>query len=119
MRAAGYKSLGDPLLSVGDPVLFPFWMAQGAWARAHRDVIAKWIESLREGAAYIKTDDKGARAILSKYTHLPEAIADKIPLPDYQFTISPQQLEPWLKVLQEQGVLKQDIDIDKLVVTAQ
>jgi hypothetical protein len=28
MLAAGYKSLGDPLLSVGDPVLFPFWMAE-------------------------------------------------------------------------------------------
>jgi ABC-type nitrate/sulfonate/bicarbonate transport system substrate-binding protein len=119
MRAAGFKSLGDPLLSVGDPVLFPFWMAQGKWARAHRDVIGKWISSLDEANKYIKANDGDARKIMSKYTHLPDKIAARIPLPDYQFTITPQQLEVWLKVAQEQGRLKQGLDVNKLVVTAE
>lgn len=118
MRSAGFKSLGDPLLSVGDPVIFPLWMAQGKWARAHRDVIGKWIASLDEANTYIKANDAEARKIMSKYTHLPEKIAARIPLPKYQFTITPQQLEVWLKVVREQGRLKQDLNVNKLVVTA-
>ncbi|HVA39092.1 MAG TPA: ABC transporter substrate-binding protein [Candidatus Binataceae bacterium] len=118
MRAAGYKALGDPLLSVGDPVLFPFWMAQGQWARTHRDVIEKWIASLTEAAQYIKTNDRDARTILAKYTHLPAPIAEKVPLPTYRFALAPKQLEVWLKVLQSQGTMKQPLDVDKLVVTA-
>src|SRR5204863_5837793 len=27
MLGAGFKSLGDPLLGIADPVLFPFWIA--------------------------------------------------------------------------------------------
>ena len=35
MLGAGFKSIGDPLLAVADPVLFPFWIADADWARAH------------------------------------------------------------------------------------
>ena len=118
MRGAGFKSLGDPLLSIGDPVLFPFWVAGGEWARAHRPVIGQWIASLEDAAGLIKTNEKEARSILAKYTHLPAPVAAKIPLPHYQFTITPQQLEVWLKVIQEQGRLKSGLDVNKLVVTA-
>lgn len=118
MLQAGYKSLGAPVLSVGDPVLFPFWIAEGKWAKVHRDVIAKWIAALEEGDKFIKSHDKEARSILSKYTGLPEPIAQKVPFPTYQFSITPQQLQVWLNVLQDQGHLKQGLDVNRLVVTA-
>ncbi len=86
MLAAGYKSLGDPLLSVGDPVLFPFWMAETNWAQANRGVIKRWIASLEEALKMIKADDAMAREVLAKYTGLPAPIVARIPYPHYQFT---------------------------------
>jgi ABC-type nitrate/sulfonate/bicarbonate transport system substrate-binding protein len=51
LLAAGNVSLGDPLLAVGDEVLFPFWISDGAWARANRPVIKAWIDALTEAKA--------------------------------------------------------------------
>jgi NitT/TauT family transport system substrate-binding protein len=118
MLAAGYKSLGDPLLSVGDPVLFPFWMAETNWAKANRAVIKKWIVSLEQGLAMIKSDDKMAREVLAKYTGLPAPIVARIPYPAYQFSINPGQLAVWKDVLVSQGKPVKNVDVETLVVTA-
>lgn len=118
MLGAGFKTLGAPLLSVADPVLFPFWIAEANWARANRDVIRRWIASLDEALKLIRSDDKAAREVLAKYTGLPEAVVAKIPYPAYQFTISPEQIEVWQKVLASQGRQFPGLDVRNLVVTA-
>jgi NitT/TauT family transport system substrate-binding protein len=119
MLAAGYKSLGDPLLSVGDPVLFPFWMAETGWAQANRGVIKRWIASLEEGLRMIKSDDPMAREVLAKYTGLPAQIVARIPYPHYQFSIKPEQLEVWKAVLVSQGRPVRNVDVNSLVVTSE
>ena len=58
------------------------------------------------------------RAILAKYTKLPEAVVQKIPYPTYRFPIKPEQLGVWVDVLTELGQVTQPIDKNKLVVTA-
>ena len=118
MLAAGYKSLGDPLLSVGDPVLFPFWMAETNWAQANRGVIKRWIASLEEALKMIKADDAMAREVLAKYTGLPAPIVARIPYPHYQFTIKPEQLAVWKDVLVSQGRPVGSVDVKTIVVTA-
>jgi NitT/TauT family transport system substrate-binding protein len=117
MLGMGFKSIGDPLLDVADPVLFPFWIADATWARAHRDVLKKWAASLEAGLAVIKNDDKKARAILAKYSGLPDAVVARIPIPAYDFKITPAQLDVWRKMMVSQGFPLEKLDIDKLVVT--
>ena len=51
MIGAGFKSIGDPLLAVADPVLFPFWIADANWARDNRAVLKRWVASLEDGLA--------------------------------------------------------------------
>jgi NitT/TauT family transport system substrate-binding protein len=119
MLGAGFKSLGDPLLAVSDPVLFPFWIADADWARAHRDVLKRWVASLEGGLQIIKTDDKTARAVLAKYSGLPEAVVTRIPMPDFNFKITPAQLDVWRKVLIEQGRPLEKLDTTRIVVTAE
>jgi NitT/TauT family transport system substrate-binding protein len=117
MLAAGYKSLGDPLLAVGDPVLFPFWMAETGWANANRAVIKKWIASLEEALGMITSDDAMAREVLAKYTNLPAAVVARIPYPAYQFSIKPEQLAVWKNVLVQQGKPLTAVDVNALVVS--
>jgi NitT/TauT family transport system substrate-binding protein len=119
MLAAGNISLGDPILSPSpEEVLFVFWAADGAWARANRATIAAWIASLTEAKAFMDANNTETRAILAKYTKLPEAVVQKIPYPTYRFPIKPEQLGVWVDVLTELGQVTQPIDKNKLVVTA-
>jgi NitT/TauT family transport system substrate-binding protein len=119
MKAAGARSLGDPMLAVGDEVLFPFWISQGAWARANKPIIKAWIDSLTEAKKFMDSHPKETRAILGKYSHLPPAIVNKVPLPTYRFTIKREELAVWVDVLNDLGQLPGKFDKDKLVVTAQ
>ena len=119
MTAAGDRSLGDPMLAVGAEVLFPFWISQGTWARANKQVIKAWIDSLTEAKQFMDAHPKEARAILGKYSHLPPAIVNNVPLPTYRFTITREELAVWADVLNDLGQLPASVDRDKLVVTAQ
>jgi NitT/TauT family transport system substrate-binding protein len=118
MLGNGFKSLGDPLLAIADPILFPYWIADADWARAHRDVIKKFVASLDGALQIIKSDEKKARTILAKYTGLPEAVIARIPIPHYDFGMTPVQLEPYQKLMVRQGYPVDKLDMKKLVVTA-
>jgi len=117
MLANGFKSLGDPLLSISDPILFPYWIADADWARANRGVIGKFTASLSAALQIIKSDEKKARAILAKYTGLPDAVIARIPIPHYDFGIAPEQLEPYQKLMVRQGYPVDKLDMKKLVIT--
>jgi ABC-type nitrate/sulfonate/bicarbonate transport system substrate-binding protein len=115
MKAAGFRSLGDPLLGISDPVLFAFWIAEADWARGHQDVLRKVRTALQGGLAIIKSDPKAARAVLSKYTGLPERVVAKIPFPGYDFSLTSQQLVVWQKLMVGQHQPVDKLDMNKLV----
>ncbi len=117
MLGAGFKSLGDPLLAVADPVLFPFWIADADWARANRGVLKKYVDSLEGGLRVIKNDDAKARAVLAKYSGLPDAVIARIPIPAYDFKITPAQLDVWRNMMVSQGYPLANLDIARIVVT--
>lgn len=119
MLGAGYKSIGDPLLAVADPVLFPFWIADADWARANRDVLKRWVTSLQGALESIKADEAKARKILATYSGLPDAVVARIPLPHYEFHITPDELDVWRNVMVSQGLPLKNLDINRVVVTAQ
>jgi NitT/TauT family transport system substrate-binding protein len=118
LLAEGHISLVDPLLSVGNEVLFPFWIADGNWARANRKVIEAWIAALDDAKVFMDANPAETRAILAKYSRLPEAVVQKVPYPTYRFSIQPEQLRVWVDVLTDLGQVSQTIDKSKLVVTA-
>jgi NitT/TauT family transport system substrate-binding protein len=118
LLGAGNVSLGDPLLAAGDEVLFPFWISDGKWARANRPVIKAWIDALTEAKSHMDANPAEARAILAKYSRLPPAVVEKVPLPTYRFTITPDELAVWIEVLKDLGQLSTPIDKAAIVVTA-
>lgn len=104
---APVKSLGNPMLSVGDPVILTCWMADGRWARSHRDAVSAWRAALDDAIAYIGKEDKAARAVLMKWTRLPEAVAGKVRLPAYTTRISDSDIDTWTKASASVGAIRQ------------
>lgn len=119
MMASGGRTLGDPVLSVGDDVVFPFWIADRTWAEKNPDVLKAWILSLEQAREWIMANPAEARAILADYTKLPLAVVEKIPFPAYRFRMKGTDLDVWVKVLKDLGQLQGDISNKKLVVESQ
>lgn len=117
LQAAGNIAITTPLLSVGKEVLFPFWISQGAWARANLPIIKAWIAALEDAKAFIEQNPAEARKIMAQYTKLPEAVVQNTPFPTYRFTIKPEDIQVWAAVLKDVGQLDKEVDNAKLVVT--
>lgn len=113
---AGDVSLGDPFSHVAEPLATNFWIAQGAWARAHRVVVARFVNSLKEAQAYITSHPTQARTVLQGYTNLPAPVASTVPLPTYDFNIRTGDLNIWVKALKFLGQLNGHVDTKKLVL---
>ncbi|HEX4329040.1 MAG TPA: ABC transporter substrate-binding protein [Burkholderiales bacterium] len=118
MLAAGNVSLGSLTMAVADPSRTTLWIAEGAWARSHQAVLKQWIEALNEAKAFIAANPGPSRAIIAKYTHLPPAVVEKLPIPNYEARLEASQLTPWIKAMREIGQLQRDVDPAKLIVEA-
>jgi len=116
LLAAGNRSLGDPLLSVGDQVLYTFWISDRQWAADNPAVIRAWIASLDQAKQFMDANPGEARAILAKYTRLPEAVVQKIPLVTYRFSLNPRDFAVWVNVLKDLGQITRSIDENSLVM---
>jgi hypothetical protein len=82
-------------------------------------VLKQWVASLEAGLAIIKSDEPKARQVLAKYSGLPDAVIARIPMPHFDFKITPDQLDVWRKVMVSQGQQLGALDIKKIVVTAE
>jgi ABC-type nitrate/sulfonate/bicarbonate transport system substrate-binding protein len=117
LRKDGNVSLGDPFASISQPLATNFWMAQGSWAKANREVVGRFVDALKEGQAFIDQNPAEARRILQGYTNLPAAVASTVPLPTYNFDIRTEDLDKWVKVLKDIGQFDGQVDTKKLVLT--
>ena len=114
LLAAGNRSLGDPLLSVSDEVLYTFWISQRKWAVDNSAVIDAWVASLDQAKQFMDANPQEARAILAKYTKLPEAVVEKIPFVTYRFRLDPQDFRVWVNVLKELSQISESVDENRL-----
>ncbi|ODM75724.1 hypothetical protein A6X20_31920 [Bradyrhizobium elkanii] len=113
---AGHVDLGDPMLQVGDPVTLTSWMANGTWARANPDAVARYVAALEEARAYIAAHEVEAREILAKWTRLPKDVIESIVLPTYSTTLTAALISAWIGAMRETGQLSAELNASSLVL---
>lgn len=116
LKNAGNVSLGDPFAAIADPLATNFWIAQGAWAKANRPAVDRFVQSLKEAETYIEQNNTEARQILQGYTGMAAPVANSVALPTYNFDIRTQDLAIWVKVLKDIGQFSGNVDPNKLVL---
>lgn len=118
MLKNGSVSIGDPFSQIQDRLATNFWVAQGAWAKDNRDVVARFATALEQARTFIEENPAPARKILQQYTKMPPPIAAKVALPTYDFGIRTDDLATWETVLKDIGQFTGDVDPNKLVLSS-
>ncbi|MBH5385027.1 ABC transporter substrate-binding protein [Bradyrhizobium diversitatis] len=116
LNKSGHVDLGDPMLQVGDPITLTCWMANGTWARANADAIARWVAALEEARAYIAGYEVEAREILAKWTRLPNDVIESIVLPTYSTSLTAKHISAWIEATRETGQLTAQLNASNLVL---
>jgi ABC-type nitrate/sulfonate/bicarbonate transport system substrate-binding protein len=105
-------SLGNPMLSVADPVILTCWMANGAWARDNRKAVLAWRAALEEAAQFIRSNDTQARAVLTKWTRLPDSVAASVRLPDYTMRLDDAEIATWIAASFSAGAIDEKVSAE-------
>jgi NitT/TauT family transport system substrate-binding protein len=74
------------------------------------------LASLNQAKQFMDANPQEARAILAKYTKLPEAVVQKIPFVTYRFSLNPRDFAVWVNVLKDLGQITRSIDENSLVM---
>jgi NitT/TauT family transport system substrate-binding protein len=114
---AGY--LVDNYTSVlPDGTIASVYCATGKWAAEHTDAVKSFQGALAEAAAFSK-DDAHAAAVqesIARYTKLPVAVVAALPIPNLVAQIKPSDLDFWIGVMKERGMLNGSPDPAKAVI---
>lgn len=101
-----------------DGTIASVYSATGAWAKAHADAVKAFQGALSEAAAFSKVAANAAavRDSIARYTKLPPAVVASLPIPNLVAQIKSSDLDFWIKVMKERGMLNGTPDPAKAVV---
>jgi NitT/TauT family transport system substrate-binding protein len=90
-----------------DGTIASVYSTTGKWAAEHADAVRALQGALAEAAAFSK-DDAHAGAVqesIARYTKLPVAVVTALPIPNLVAQIKPSDLNFWIEVMKERGML--------------
>jgi ABC-type nitrate/sulfonate/bicarbonate transport system substrate-binding protein len=117
LEQAGARSLGTPFASMGDEISVIWWASSNEWADDNPDKVSAFQDSLEEAEKFIQDNDAEARDILQKYTGLPAEVVANFPLPDYDASVRPDDIQSWLTVMQDVAGFDGEVDVQDLTVS--
>jgi NitT/TauT family transport system substrate-binding protein len=101
-----------------DGTIASVFAATGKWATANPDAVKAVQGALAEAAAFSK-DAAHAAAVqesIARYTKLPVAVVSALPIPNLVAQIKPSDMNFWLGVMKERGMLTGTPDAARAVV---
>jgi NitT/TauT family transport system substrate-binding protein len=109
-------SIGNPDESVPPGTLTSVYTVTRAWAAANPDAVAAFRRSLAEAATFIAANEAAARESLGRYTRQPASVIATAPMPNLAVTIRPPQIEFFIALAREQGLIGRELDAASLIV---
>lgn len=101
-----------------DGTIASVYSATGAWAAAHADAVKAFQGALAEAVAFSKVaaNAPAVQDSIARYTKLPVAVVASLPIPNLVARIEPSDLDFWIKVMKERGMLNTTPDAAKAVI---
>jgi NitT/TauT family transport system substrate-binding protein len=101
-----------------DGTIASVYCATGKWSADHADAVNAFQGALAEAAVFSKDDAHAAavQASIARYTKLPVAVVAALPIPNLVAEIKPGDLDFWIRVMKERGMLTGTPDAAKAVV---
>ena len=104
--------MADFNADLADPVTtHAVWGMRKDYIDKHPDVVAAFRASLHEAIDWVKANPDAARLTQTTYLHLPEAVAMKVKLSDYDAEMTPAMMQWWLDACRDLGLTKNTLTL--------
>jgi NitT/TauT family transport system substrate-binding protein len=111
---AGYE-VANWLKSTPDGTLTVVYAATRKWATENRKLVEGMRAAMREAVAFSKEHRPEMYHAIATYTKLPPAVVSSLPPPILQVDVTPEQIQWWIDICKQQGLLKGHPDARKVL----
>lgn len=113
----GYRSLGDPCLSIGLPQAGAFLMSNNSWASSNATAIKDLQNAIAEAGQWMSANKSAMPALLSEWAGTPADVAKAYVVPQIEGTPpAKSDLDRWSNAMVALGVLKTGPDLSAAIV---
>lgn len=117
LQSGAGVAVSNWLQSTPDGTLTTVIAATRKWAVAHPADVKALRDGMQEADDFIKAGHKDeANAAIAKYTGLPVQLVSSIPLPNLVVAIKPEQVQWWIDLCKEQGLVKGNPDAKSVLM---
>jgi len=111
---AGYE-VANWLKATPDGTLTVVYAATRKWATENKKIIDAWRDAMREANEFVKTHRDEMNQAIGTYTKLPAAVVGSLPPPTLIVDITPAQIQFWIDICKEQGLIKGNPDAKSIL----
>jgi NitT/TauT family transport system substrate-binding protein len=106
LQSGAGKEVSNWLKNTPDGTPTVVYMTTRKWATAHKAAIDGMRAGMLEAQDFIKTHKDETNQAIAKYTGLPVQVVASIPVPPMTVDLTPQQIQFWIDLCKEQGLIK-------------
>lgn len=120
LEASGYRIVADTMFDATEAAgaessATVFFVASEKFAEENSETVEAFRDSLAEGIDIVGSDDAAVKAAQEEWLGLPPELSDVAPIPAFSAELEPEQLDPWIVILNELGVTKSDLKAEDLI----
>lgn len=115
IESVGGVSLGTPYRALADEISPIYWAARTDWAKGHDEEITRFKAALEAAQDFIAEDEAAARDVLQEQTGYTDEVVADLAFPTFNTDVRQQDVELWLKAMQEVNGFSGDVDPAELV----
>lgn len=114
INQANATYVADYTSVVADGSAASFYVTRGDWIAANPGVVETFQAALVEAKSFMEdpANEAAVRQSIITYTGLPAAVIETQPIPSVYVELGNEQIDPWLDISLELGVIREPVDLD-------
>jgi NitT/TauT family transport system substrate-binding protein len=92
------RVLGKPYSAIGNEYLIGAWFTTAAWAKAHPDLVARFVAAMHDAAVWANANQSKSAEILAKYATIDPSVAAKMTRAKFAETLTPALVQPTIDI---------------------
>lgn len=100
------RVLGHPYTDVRPRSVVSIYDVRSDWLEQNPEAARRFAAAIAEATEFINSNENEARQILIKYTKIPQEVADKVVVTEFQAKSDVGSLQAWIDELARQGIIE-------------
>ena len=114
-KASGMKGIDPFYFNTAPDLTVAAYFASKEYIAKNKDVVDRFVTAMKKSLEYAQAHPDEVRGVLTEYTEIPDAAAQKINLPQWKSELTTDTIEQLSTLSKKYGYLEEEPDLKELI----